>query len=210
MATKLIKGVIFDYGGIFCRVDDQMVTDYIAESFDTPVKEFQPVFSRYIGLLDKGLIEEDDFWQKISLNLGKPVPGNKEILFSKKWLEYVVFYEEMFAFVKKIKKSGFKTAVLSRVIKRLAEIVKGRNGYDDFDVVVLSYEVQVCKPDPKIYLLTAEKLGLSPENCLYIDDNPDYLIPAKKLEMRVLLGKNSKQIIGEVSELLKLENNLIV
>lgn len=43
---------------------------------------------------------------------------------------------------------------------------------EKFDEVVLSYEVGVVKPDPEIFRLAADKLGLAPEECLMIGDTP--------------------------------------
>ena len=39
-----------------------------------------------------------------------------------------------------------------------------------FDVVVTSGEVGMAKPDRRIYLLTAERLGLAPADCVFVDD----------------------------------------
>jgi HAD superfamily hydrolase (TIGR01509 family) len=41
-----------------------------------------------------------------------------------------------------------------------------------FDAVVISGEVGLAKPTRQIYLLTAEKLGLKPEECVFVDDLP--------------------------------------
>jgi len=38
------------------------------------------------------------------------------------------------------------------------------------DVVVLSGDVGVAKPDPRSYLLVAQQLGLQPEQCVFVDD----------------------------------------
>ena len=39
-----------------------------------------------------------------------------------------------------------------------------------FDAILLSGEVGVGKPDPRIYLLAADRLGLIPEQCVFVDD----------------------------------------
>ncbi|HYS40710.1 MAG TPA: HAD-IA family hydrolase [Pseudonocardiaceae bacterium] len=60
---------------------------------------------------------------------------------------------------------GLRTALLSNADKL---------GDDDiaelFDTVVLSGQVGFGKPDIRIYLLTAERLGLTPEQCVFVDD----------------------------------------
>jgi len=39
-----------------------------------------------------------------------------------------------------------------------------------FDEILLSGELGVGKPDPRIYLLAADRLGLIPEQCVFVDD----------------------------------------
>ncbi|MFD1151590.1 HAD-IA family hydrolase [Saccharothrix hoggarensis] len=39
-----------------------------------------------------------------------------------------------------------------------------------FDVVITSGDVGIAKPDRRIYLLTAERLGLAPRDCVFVDD----------------------------------------
>ena len=43
---------------------------------------------------------------------------------------------------------------------------------DQFDVVIGVDQVQHPKPDPEIYLLAAERLGVPPEECMVIEDSP--------------------------------------
>jgi epoxide hydrolase-like predicted phosphatase len=60
------------------------------------------------------------------------------------------------------------------------------DGYDlaaMFDAVVISGETGMRKPDPAIYLLTAEKLGVPPGDCVFADDTAANLPAAQKLGM---------------------------
>jgi len=55
-----------------------------------------------------------------------------------------------------------------------------------FDVLVDESCVTKGKPDPEIYLITAEKLGLKPENCIVIEDSVFGIQAAKAAEMNVI------------------------
>lgn len=57
---------------------------------------------------------------------------------------------------------------------------------DLFEVIVASGEVGVEKPDPKIYYLTAEKLGVAPEECLFIDDIGRFTAAAEAVGMQTV------------------------
>ena len=63
------------------------------------------------------------------------------------------------------RRRGLRTALLSNTDKL---------GNDDiadlFDTIVLSGQIGFGKPDIRIYLLTAERLGLTPEECVFVDD----------------------------------------
>ncbi len=53
-----------------------------------------------------------------------------------------------------------------------------------FDAVVCSAEVGMAKPDPAIYRLAAERLGLPPEACVFVDDSEANVRAAEQVGMR--------------------------
>ena len=73
--------------------------------------------------------------------------------------------------VEKIKEKGWMTALCTgsswNVVEKELEQL---NLYLAFDVTTTGEEVALLKPDPEIYLLTAQKLGLDPEECLVVED----------------------------------------
>jgi putative hydrolase of the HAD superfamily len=82
--------------------------------------------------------------------------------------------------------------------------------YDDalleelFDAWVISSEVGLRKPDPAIYQLAAERLGLPPAACVFVDDLPGNLKPARALGMATVLHRgDAAATLAEVGELLR-------
>ncbi len=71
----------------------------------------------------------------------------------------------------------------------------GEQGYDRsrfgelFDAIVISGEEGIRKPDPEIYALASERLGLAPERCVFVDDLPGNLKPALELGMATVLHR---------------------
>lgn len=61
----------------------------------------------------------------------------------------------------------------------------------DFDTVVTAADVTRKKPDPEIYLLTAERLGLPPEQCLVLEDAPAGIAAARNAGAKVIAITNS-------------------
>jgi putative hydrolase of the HAD superfamily len=60
----------------------------------------------------------------------------------------------------------------------------------DFDTEIFSCSEEVAKPDPRVYLLAAERLGVAPEACLFVDDHDENLLGAERAGMQaVLIGQ---------------------
>lgn len=71
-----------------------------------------------------------------------------------------------------------------------------------FDDAVLSYEVGIVKPAPEIYQLTAARLGVLPEECLFVDDVERYCTVAAEQGMAAILYQDTKGTIVKIEELL--------
>lgn len=72
-----------------------------------------------------------------------------------------------------------------------------------FDASVLSYESKLVKPDPRMYALMCEKLGVEHEECIYIDDIERYCTAAELLGMETIAYENPTQTQKELAGLLR-------
>jgi len=70
----------------------------------------------------------------------------------------------------RLRKRGLKIGLLSNCSVDVPEVWGGTPFGARLDVVVFSCQVGLNKPDPRIYRLVAERLGVRPENCLYVGD----------------------------------------
>jgi len=199
----MIKAVIFDFGGTVRHSSHRGVKS-IAKAYQISEEQLMEVIPQFIETFSRGMITEDEFWQQLSWALKKPVPRNKYELWRNDYERDFFVYPEIISLAKKIKQKGLKTAILSNTIKPHIEVNKKHNSYQDFDVLVLSCEVGLRKPEPEIYLLTAKKLGVKPKECIFIDNKEEYLVPAKELGMETVLAKSPKQVVKEVSKILSL------
>ena len=71
-----------------------------------------------------------------------------------------------------------------------------------FDAWVISGEVGLRKPDPAIYSLAAERLGLTPHDCVLVDDLPGNLKPARAMGMATVRHTTAEESIPQLEELL--------
>jgi epoxide hydrolase-like predicted phosphatase len=71
-----------------------------------------------------------------------------------------------------------------------------------FDAVVISGEVGLRKPAPEIYRLGAQRVGLEPDACVFVDDLPYNLSPAAELGMATIHHRTAEATAGELERLL--------
>jgi len=82
----------------------------------------------------------------------------------------------------------YRTAILSNADASLrGRLRDGLGIHDLFDTVVCSAEVGLAKPDPAIYRLTAEQLGLEPAACVFVDDHEPNVQAARDVGMAAIL-----------------------
>ncbi len=87
-------------------------------------------------------------------------------------------------------------APMDRAASSVADVL------DWFTVIVESSVEGVRKPDPAIYRLACERLGASPERCVFLDDLGVNLKPARSLGMRTIKVVDPVVAAGELARLL--------
>jgi epoxide hydrolase-like predicted phosphatase len=110
--------------------------------------------------------------------------------------------EAMVGAVRAARQAGLKTGLLSNSW--------GADRYDReqlrelFDGWVISGEVGIRKPEARIYEMAAESIALAPEQCVFVDDLPFNLKPARELGMATVLHKTADETLSQLEQLLGL------
>ncbi len=91
----------------------------------------------------------------------------------------------LFEYAKKLKSAGYDLGMISNVGSPLTDFLP-REYVELFDVVTLSYQVGVIKPDPAIYEACLSSLNLSPAQTVFIDDRESNVAGAKAVGMQAL------------------------
>ena len=92
-----------------------------------------------------------------------------------------------------VRRLGHRTAVVSNCTSDVRAMIASSPFADMFDEVVLSADIGVLKPDPKIFLIAAARLGIEPSHCLFVGDGTD-----GELDGAVAAGMNAVLLdIGE-------------
>ena len=97
--------------------------------------------------------------------------------------------------VKEAHAAGLKLAVCStsneKAVHTLVSTLLGQEAYGWFDIILAGDMVPRKKPDPIIYNLAAEKLGVDPASCVVIEDNRNGLLAAKGAGMHCVVTVNA-------------------
>lgn len=72
-----------------------------------------------------------------------------------------------------------------------------------FDAAVLSYREGVAKPDAQIFERTAQKLGVQPNECIFIDDQARFCEAAKATGMQAVVFEDTKQCTEDIKTILQ-------
>ena len=197
------RGLLVDWGGVmttdvfesfraFCEREG-ISPEAVGEKFrnDRASREL------LIGL-ETGELAEAEFEPRFAAILGVAAPGLIDRLFSGGRLD-----EAMIGAVRRARAEGIRTGLISNSW--------GTRRYDRellaelFDGVVISGEVGMRKPTPAIYELGAERTGLDPAACVFVDDLPFNLKPAAELGMATVRHRDAEQTIAELERLLTVD-----
>jgi epoxide hydrolase-like predicted phosphatase len=74
-----------------------------------------------------------------------------------------------------------------------------------FDGIVISGDVGMHKPEPAIYILGAERVGLHPEDCVFVDDLRENCAGAEDVGMTAILHRGADKTVPELERLFGLE-----
>jgi len=109
--------------------------------------------------------------------------------------------KELFRKAFQLNKKGYKIAILSDQWHLSKKALVNKKDMKKFDAVVISCDVGLRKPDPKIYRLVLKRLKLPAKNTVFIDNQKWNTKPARKLGMNTILFKNNKQAFKQLRKL---------
>ena len=194
-SMEQINSVIFDWGGVLIDDPRPGLLKYCANAFGLSQKDYTPAHDLFLDELHKGLISEEVFWQKVCGKLDRPTPKVSSLWIDAFKSAYVP-RPEVFSLVSSLRRSGYKTALLSNTELPTAEFFRGLD-YDMFDVSIFSCVEKTMKPERKIYEITLERLGAKAGQTIFIDDRPDYVQGAREAGINAIIFKNIEQVKSE-------------
>jgi epoxide hydrolase-like predicted phosphatase len=197
------QGLILDYGGVlttspftsfeaFCAAEG-LPADAVQKRFRDDERS-----RALLAQLETGELASADFEVAFAAELGVAPETLLQRMFGGMRPD-----AEMLEGVRALHGRGLRMSILSNSVG--VEAVYDRDGLAElFDDWVISSEVGLRKPEPEIYVLAAERLGLAPARCVYVDDLPPNLKPAGALGMATVLHRgDAAATLAELDRLLR-------
>ncbi len=204
-----IKAVIFDVGGVLAlgkksfflkNHSSKGVQEYMAKrlriSIDTWFDSIDTIYAEAI----EGKASKEKALEVMSKN--NKISGKKlEGLFARAYRKNFRQNKRLYNLAFRLKEKGYKIAILSDQWQVSKEALMPEKYTSRFDAVVVSCDVGLRKPNPKIYRLLFKKLKTHYKNSVFIDNRDWNLKPAKKLGIKIILFKNNRQLIKDFLKL---------
>lgn len=168
-----IKAIIFDMDGVLIDAKD-----WHYEALNSALRLFGMEISRYDHLVTYDGLPTKKKLEMLSLERGFPKGLHSFINDIKQQytMELIYtrckpkFYHEYA--LSKLHSDGFRLAVCSNSIRKTIEVMMDKAALSEYLEFQMSNEdVTNAKPHPEIYIRAIERLGLSPGECLVIEDN---------------------------------------
>ena len=189
----MIKAVIFDCFGV-------LTTDGWLAFRDTYFPEEDTKRARANELnrqTDAGLLSASQFEIEIAELAGMPVDKAREIVNAH------VRNEPLFQYIEQEIRPKYKIGLLSNASEDYTDelFTSAQNAL--FDEKTFSFELGVVKPHPAMYETIATKLGMLPEECVFIDDREPFVAGARDVDMKGLQYHDMLQLRRELPALLQ-------
>ncbi|MDE7178984.1 MAG: HAD-IA family hydrolase [Lachnospiraceae bacterium] len=178
-----MKAIILDMYGVIVKQTGDDFVPYVQKTFpNLDPEEIRKPWDK-AGM---GEMTSLEVWAALGFQ------GDLEKI-EKDYLDTIELNDGFLDFINFVRKK-YKLAIISNDTSRWSQYLREKFNINQyFDVISISGNLKIRKPDERIYQLTIENLAVKAAECLYIDDRRGYLGAAKKAGMNTVLF-NSRDV----------------
>jgi len=182
----MVEAVIFDmYETLITLFDSpQYFGSHIAADAGIPEKEFYEIWDPIEDDMSIGKITLEEVIEKILRAFGRFTQERFQMIVDKrvasKAENFNHLHKEILPMLSQLKEHGIRIGLISNCFSEEADAIRKSILFPYFDVVCLSYEEGIQKPNPMIFQRCSSCLGVSPKDCLYVGDGGSHELEAAK------------------------------
>jgi putative hydrolase of the HAD superfamily len=198
-----IRAVLWDMGGVILRTEDESGRKRWEQRLGLPPGEL----SRFVFDSEAsrkavaGRASEDEIWSSVLARLG--LPESERQAFIEGFFGGDRVDERLVAFIRSLR-PAFKTGMITNAWPNVRRFLEDEcHLADAFDHIVVSAEEGMVKPDPRIYRLALERLGVAPGEAVFVDDMEENIAGAQAVGMHGIRFEGSEQAMSAVRELIE-------
>lgn len=208
----MIQAVVSDFGGVLTTPLLQAF-NRVQDDIDVPVEAYGAGMARSLEddgvhplfALERGEITEAEFLVRVERGLAAVLGRRVELDgFGARLMDALEPNQGLFDFYTDLRRErGIRFALCTNNVREWEPRWRAMLPIDDlFEVVVDSAFVGTRKPEPEIYALTLERLGLPAGACAFVDDLEPNVAAARDMGMHGIVYRDTAQAIAELQALL--------
>jgi epoxide hydrolase-like predicted phosphatase len=200
----MIKTIIFDFGRVISAQKPMSLFRGYEEELGIAPGTLNPIMFGSQAWEDTllGRKTAAEFWEAIGPQLNLHTP-EAVAAFGQRYHADEAINEDVVALIRRLRAEGrYKLAVLSNAPPDLSRWLDTWGILDLFDPVFCSGDEGVKKPDPAAFEVTLERLGVEPEEAVFIDDAPGNVKVARSLGLHAILFTTAEALAEELGTML--------
>lgn len=195
-----IRAVICDLFDVLLLAGDATQSRAYERKMGLPESGLRGVMQRSPYFRDAvvGKRSGEELWRDIALSIGES-PENWRMLVDV-YCSAIALNTKLVAFLRSLR-PRYKTAILSNASLEVREFITETFHLDrEFDLIIISSEEGIRKPEAELYSLALSRLDVRPDEALFIDDEQRYIDGARALGIHALQFKDAEQVIEEMKQ----------
>jgi epoxide hydrolase-like predicted phosphatase len=196
-----IRAVFIDFGGVIVRTEEKGPRMRQAERLGMTSRDLEKIIfeSESSQRASTGEIPEEAHWQAVADALGVNRQESDKI--TAEFFSGDRTDATLLEFLRSLRPER-KVGLISNAWSGLRAFITSQRFEDVFDEMIISAEIGLMKPDPRIYRLALEKLGVQPEESVFLDDVLVNVEAARSLGMTGIHFTQPDKALDELKQLL--------